>query len=159
MPKSQQPKESIAYFRDLVSEMDAPQDATASGDKELSKEEWYSKFKNDPAIKIINPLGMMPKDGSYFNVATQDGQAGGVSRGSGLGRSALGPEIHLAFASPKSIDQLLKDLNMEKFSAANRASIPSAPTRTERPGPARPSKFNNPFNTPVNSPTMGRLRK
>jgi hypothetical protein len=159
MPKSQQPKESIAYFRDLVSEMDAPQDATASGDKELSKEEWYSKFKNDPAIKIINPLGMMPKDGSYFNVATQDGQAVGVSRGSGLGRSALGPEIHLAFASPKSIDQLLKDLNMEKFSASKPSSIPSAPTRTERPGPARPSKFNNPFNTPVNSPTMGRLRK
>lgn len=122
-------KEGIAYFRDLVSEMDAP----VSSDTEMSKEEWYSKFKNDPAIKIINPLGMMPKDGSYFNVATQDGQAVGVSRGSGLGRSALGPEIHLAFASPKSIDQLLKDLNMEKFSAANRASIPSAPTRTERP--------------------------
>jgi hypothetical protein len=137
MPKSQQPKESIAYFRDLVSEMDAPQDATASGDKEMSKEEWYSKFKNDPAIKIVNPLGMMPKDGSYFNVATQDGQAVGVSRGSGLGRSALGPEIHLAFASPKSIDQLLKDLNMEKFSASKPASIPSAPTRTERPQPTQ----------------------
>jgi hypothetical protein len=159
MPKSQQPKESIAYFRDLIAEMDAPQDATASGDKELSKEEWYSKFKNDPAIKIVNPLGMMPKDGSYFNVATQDGQAVGVSRGSGLGRSALGPEIHLAFASPKSIDQLLKDLNMEKFSASKPSSIPSAPTRTERPSPATPSKFNNPFNTPTNDPVLGRLRK
>jgi len=160
MPKSQQPVESIAYFRNLVAEMDAPPvDAPVSKDVEMSKKDWDAKFKNDPTIKIINPLRMMPKDGSYFNVATQDGQAVGVSRGSGLGRSALGPEIHIVFAEPRSVDQLLKDLNMEKFSASKPASIPSAPTRTERPGPARPSKFNNPFNTPTNDPVLGRLRK
>ena len=137
MPKSQQPVESIAYFRDLVSEMDTPQDSPASGDKEMSKEEWDSKFKNNPEVKIINPLRMMPKDGSYFNLATQNGQAVGVSKGSMLGRSAFGPELHAVFAAPKSVDQVLKDLNLEKFGGSSTASIPSAPTRIERPQPTQ----------------------
>ena len=128
-----QPAESIAYFRNLVSEMDAP----ASGDKEMSKEEWDSKFKNNPEVKIINPLRMMPKDGSYFNLATQNGQAVGVSKGSMLGRSAFGPELHAVFAAPKTVDQVLKDLNLEKFGGSSTALIPSAPTRTERPQPTQ----------------------
>jgi hypothetical protein len=121
-------KEGIAYYRDLIAEMDAP----ASGDKEMSKEEWDSKFKNNPEVKIINPLRMMPKDGSYFNLATQNGQAVGVSKGSMLVKNGgLGPATHVAFATPKTVDQVLKDFNLEKFSGTNTAS---ASTRTPRPG-------------------------
>lgn len=137
MPKSQQPVESIAYFRNLVAEMDTPVDAPVSKDVELSKKDWDAKFKNDPEIKIVNPLRMMPKDGSYFNLATRDGQAVGVSKGSMLGRSALGQEIHIVFAAPKSVEQVLKDLDLGRFGASDTASTPSVP--------------------PVN-PNMGRLR-
>ena len=134
MPKSQQPVESIAYFRNLVSEMDAPADAPAPSDTEMSKEEWDSKFKNNPEVKIVNPLRMMPKDGSYFNLAMRDGQAVGVSKGSMLvKKGGLGPATHVEFAAPKSVEQVLKDLGLEKFGGASTASIPSAPTRTPRP--------------------------
>jgi hypothetical protein len=136
MPKSQQPAESIAYFRDLIAEMDSPLDTPVSGDKEMSREEWDAKFKNNPEVKIVNPLRMMPKDGSYFMLAMQGDQAVSASKGSMLGRSALGPETHVEFAAPKSVDQVLKDFNLEKFGP--KASTPSAAP-------------------PVN-PAMGRLR-
>lgn len=138
MPKSQQPVESIAYFRNLISEMEKPVEPAVepSNDTALSKEEWDAKFKNNPEVKIVNPLRMMPKDGSYFRVAVKDGKAVGVSKGSMLGRSALGPEMHSEFSTPKSLAELLKDLNLEKFG-------PTASTPSVAP--------------PVN-PAMGRLR-
>ena len=133
-------KEDMSRLRDLVAEMDAP----VSSDTEMSEDEWKSKFKGDPAIKIINPLRMMPKDGSYFRLAMRDGQAVGASRGSGLGRSALGPETHVEFSAPKSVEQALKDLNLERFMGST-AGVQSAPTRTPRP------------QQPAQSPSAGRV--
>lgn len=110
-------KEDMARLRDLVAEFDRPKDPEAepSNEKSMSREEWDAKFKSDPSVKIINPLTIMPKDGSYFRVAVRDGKAVGASLGSGIGRSALGPERHAEFAVPKTLPELLKDFNVERF--------------------------------------------
>ena len=151
MPKSQQPAESIAYFRDLISEMDKPMAVADEPAKDisLSREEWDAKFKSDPEIEIVNPLRMMPKDGSYFRLAMRNGQAVGVSKGSMLGRSAFGPETHSEFAAPKSVARVLKDLNLEKFGP--QASAPTMPggipkPSMTKPGAPRPQRQRPTFN-------------
>lgn len=145
MPKSQQPVESIAYFRDLISEMEKPtlpvtppppafNKPVPAKDIKLPKEEWNAKFKDDPEVKIINPLTIMPKDGSWFSVATKDGQAVGVSTGSSLskdGNGGLGPATHVVFAAPKSVDQVLKDFNVDKLVGSNK------PSRGAESGPGK----------------------